>query len=213
MIKTALILGTLALGLGLYIYLQKSTKNAWPTSSNPDEYTIVVKVHPDSHCIESNDTSDCKSNIYLKDSKIGKEQFLLTAEDIINDTRVPIYRNGKLFTIRRVGNDEYPSQAWTDELWVYSESKRGEKLYDSKGLSFSVNDTGSIVAVDENLDVSNKINVIKNSDPNETSFVHVDMKECMDSENAVVASNIDFIAWENETRLWGAFTGALGVIG
>jgi hypothetical protein len=58
------------------------------------------------------------------------------------------YNNGSLFIILRIGYDGYPDEDWADELWKYSETGEGVKVYSSQGIDFRVSPDGNVIALD-----------------------------------------------------------------
>ena len=76
--------------------------------------------------------------------KIGKSEptYSIVLQDV-NSGHYHLYEfhNGNLYIIQRTGYVQSPSQprdTWTDELWKYDYSKKGEKLFSFRGLDFRV---------------------------------------------------------------------------
>ncbi|CAN5227528.1 hypothetical protein BH09PAT2_BH09PAT2_03680 [soil metagenome] len=88
-----------------------------------------------------------KKDIYLKDPSTGKQEIYMTLKNIKDIYNFGEYHNGNLYIVKRVGNDKYPSDAWTDELWKYDSQKQGKKLYALKGLDFRVSSDERYIAI------------------------------------------------------------------
>jgi hypothetical protein len=226
----ALILGIIALvyysGITINIQQPKDasllnktanpTSSLVPTSTSVDNtnYEVVVKTSADSPCNTDINLDHCKSDIYLKDLATGKETFVITLDDVEHDTRVPPYRLGYLYLIKRTGNDTYPSNDWTDELWVYDTNHKGVKVYDSKGLYFDVNQDGSLIAVLTGNSTSS-VSLLSKDNSWQSKIYSIDFKQCnFPADTPSEAFLLDLEKWQqNPSALWGAYSSEYGVIG
>jgi hypothetical protein len=117
---------------------EPSPKANLPTQVEID-YQTVTKVNPQ---------DDTKTDIYIKISGTDKEIFLMTLTDVYREHfHNSEFKNDTLYIIRRVGDSEYPSDDWTDELWKYDSNENGKKLFSSKGLTFLVSPNQASITV------------------------------------------------------------------
>ena len=158
--------------IGFYVFKQQSLKTATkpivrtpiqtsPTANFPiGDFSVVEKFHSQSPCLitptyiphtSGPDVShSCNTDIYLKDNKTGKVDYIFTTDNVVkadSDSRVPEYRNGRIFLVKRVGNSTYPSRDWNDELWVYTGTTNGKKIYEGKGFNYQSNEAGNKIAI------------------------------------------------------------------
>lgn len=202
---------------------QVPTSSASPTSGLTPiyigNYDVVVKVSADSPCNSDIYLHHCKSDISLKDKSTGKETYILTTNDVVkDDSRVPEYRNGYIFLVKRTGNDKYSSDDWTDELWVYVDKDKGQKLYNSKGLTYNASQDGSLVALllyeGKSPATSSVTVLLKNNDWQPKKY-SLDVKQCNFSpDTPSTAFDLDLEKWQQSpSSLWGVYASEYRVIG
>lgn len=123
--------------------------------------------------IRDNPQDKTKSDIYLKDEKLGVEEFFITLQDVYKSHyHSAEYHNGNLYIlIRPGGEDSYlKNPNWTTELWRYDQQKNGVRLFSNKGIDYRVSDDEQIIAIDahERFEILDKggerLSVIKMSD-------------------------------------------------
>lgn len=203
----------------IVIYYLSRYVPSFLTNSINIEHSVVVKINPESECIRDIYISKCRSDIYLQDKKTGKEDHVVTVDDVLrNDSRVPSYRNGNIFLIRRTGNDVYPSEDWADELWVYGQDGGGRKLFSGKGFHYSANSEGSVIALvgfysSGRYDIKT-IKLIRDLDAQKISSHILDTGKCIVDKD--VLSSMLFIGmngWEGRDIVWGNLSGTLNAVG
>jgi hypothetical protein len=178
-------------------------------------YDVVVKLATDSLCNSDSSLSHCKSEIYLKDLNTGKETYVLTTDDVVsqNDSRVPQYRDGYIFLVKRVGDDTYPSENWTDQLWVYVDQSNGQKIADSKGLVFNVNQDGSLVGLlfyEGESPATNSASIAFREDDWQVKQFALAQTKCTDLDSSGI---LNLQTWQADPPvLWGGYTSGVGVI-
>jgi len=167
-------------------------------------YDVYAKVNVDSPCNSDKNLIHCKSDIYLKDKTTGKETYALTTNDVVNDSRVPQYRYGYIFLVKRIVNSEYTSEDWTDEVWVYVDNNKGTKIYDSKGVTFNfnANKDGSLVVI---LLEDSVILLSKDNDWQPKTYT---VSNCTPSEGRGDSDfQLGFERWEqNSPAIWGIWS-------
>lgn len=185
-------------------------------------YEVDVKISTDSPCNNDIYLGHCKSDIYLKDKATEKETYILTTNDVVrNDVRVPQYRDGYIFLVKRIGyNDRVVNYQgnWTDELWVYVGKDKGEKIYDSKGLTYDVNPDGSLIALllyKNNSLATNSVTILSRNNTWKAKTYRLDDKQCNFSpDTPSSAFNLDLEKWQqNPSALWGVYASEYRTIG
>ncbi len=182
-------------------------------------YDVVVKVSADSPCNNDIYLHHCKSDISLKDKTTGKETYILTTNDVVkDDSRIPQYRNGYIFLVKRTGNDTYPSNDWTDELWVYVAKDKGVKLFDSKGLTYNANQDGSLVALllyKDNSPATDSVTLLQRGNNWQPKQYSLDAKQCgFSADTPSSAFDLDLEKWQQESSaLWGVYASEYRVVG
>src|SRR6185369_811861 len=70
--------------------------------------------------------STCSMDFYFKDNQTAQVTPFVTVQNVNwNVTPYSQYAGGYAFVLERTGNDTYPSNNWTDELWMYDGNKQG----------------------------------------------------------------------------------------
>jgi len=197
-------------GIGGYYLLQNKTvvsNNNYVKSASPTlvpelkpkyigNYEVILKDNPKTPCDRY--AHRCTNDVYLKDKSTGNEIYILTTDNLLrNDSRVPEYRNGYIFLPKRVGNDNYPSNDWTDELWVYTDKNQGKKILSNKGFTYLVNPSASKIAIKYGDSNPLKINVI---DKNGNILKQYNQDNFKDIKQFV--ASLDLVEWENDNILW-----------
>ena len=121
--------------------IQQNAKNTQPAAQANINYSVVLK---------ENTSDKTKTDVYLKNSKTGQENFYATISDVYSDNYHPAeYHNGNLYIIIRTGgNLGYENNPnWTDELWKYNAQKQGIKLFSNQGLDFRVSDDEKFIVI------------------------------------------------------------------
>lgn len=182
------------------------------------DYEVEIKFPSDSPCSKDTFLHRCRSDIYLKDKKSGEEKYILTTDDVVNsDSRVPQYSNGYIFLVKRTGNDKYPSNDWTDELWVYVDKDKGQKIYDSKGLSYIANQDSSLIVLElyENDNpATNSVTVLSRNNAWQAKVYSVDIKQCKFDSGLSGPLSLYVVKWaEDSPALWGEYGGMQSSIG
>lgn len=186
-------------------------------------YDVDVKISADSPCNSDIYLSHCKSDIYLKDKTTGKETFVLTTDDVVrNDTRVPQYREGYIFLVKRIGYDDHVGNyqgPWSDELWVYVSKDKGKKIYDSQGLNYSVSQDASLVALllyeDNDTPAKSSVTLLSRNNNWQAKQYPLDTKQCnFPSNTPSGVFMLDLEKWQqNPSALWGVYSSEYRVIG
>lgn len=205
---------------------QVTTSSASPTSGLTPiyigNYDVDVKISPDSPCNTDIYLHSCKSDIYLKDKESGKETYVLTTDNVVrNDSRVPQYRSGYIFLVKRVGYDDHVANYqgnWTDELWVYVDKDKGQKIYDSKGLTYNVNLDTSLVALllyKDNSPATDSVTLLQRNNNWQPKTYSLDIKQCNFSpDTPSTAFDLDLEKWQQSpSSLWGVYASEYRVIG
>lgn len=110
------------------------------TKPTPQQYEVVLMDNPDDSAL---------TDVYIKNIDTGDMEFFITLADVDrNHYHSAEYNNGSLFIILEIGYDGYPDEDWTNELWKYSETGEGVKVYSSQGIDFRVSPDGNMIALD-----------------------------------------------------------------
>lgn len=179
------------------------------------DYEAFLKPIPDPECEGDYTKESCQYELYLRENTTGEEVFVMTDDYLQDDGRFPQYRNGYIFLIKRIGNSTYPSEDWTDELWVYVDQGQGIKLYDHKGLHFLASDDASLLAVtDRNYDWAQKppsefdtVIMLHRKDSWQIKKHTLHRRQCFGSVPLEYAGDVEFNHWQDKHTLWGEITG------
>lgn len=91
--------------------------------------------------VEENPSDKTKTDVFLKDKRIGQETLFITLSDVDIDYYHPAeYHNGNLYIIRRASEE-------IDEIWRYNQQKQGEKLYAGRWFGFRVKDDEKVITI------------------------------------------------------------------
>lgn len=209
------------IGIGSYVLGTKKYQSKSPiTTSNTQSittptsslkpvyignYDVDVKISSDSPCNTDIYLGTCKSDVYLKDIVSGKETYIFTTNDVLrNDSRIPRYKAGFIFLVKRTGYDYHIANyqgKWTDELWVFTDKNQGMKIYDLPGFTYSINDDASLVAIlKPNPSVSEfAVTLLSRNNNWYPKIYSLDSKCGANSE-------LDLEAWQqNPQALWGVY--------
>lgn len=99
--------------------------------------------------IRDNVTNPKDSDIFLKNTYSGKEEFFMTISEVYKDHfHNSEFHRGNLYIIRRIGYTGIGNNTWKDELWKYDEKRNGLKLFSGQGFSFLVSPDNTKIALE-----------------------------------------------------------------
>jgi hypothetical protein len=171
-----------------------------PTIEKQGQFRIIARENPNNSIL---------TDIYILNLTDNKETFLITLDNI-DRIRYHLgeYHNGNLYIIKRIGNSNYPSQEWVDELWRYNSKKEGELLYSHKGIDFRVSPSEKYIIVeylqsnnsDSHVSDYYQIDIIDNDGRNISHFR---------GDQLIVEeeSGLSLVKWSNNSdQIWGVAT-------
>jgi len=104
------------------------------------QFEVVLLDNPD---------DSTKTDVYIKNIDTGDMEFFITLSDVYREHyHNAEFNNGSLFIILRIGYDGYPDEDWADELWKYSDTGEGVKVYSSQGIDFRVSPDGTMIGLE-----------------------------------------------------------------
>jgi len=192
-------------------------------------YDVDVRINPSSPCITDTDLRRCKSDVYLKDKQTGKEIFVFTTDNDVKSVKkygnIHTYKNGYIFIMKRTGNEEYPSNDWIDELWVYTDANHGRKLYAAQNLQYQVNKNATMIALrggylpsdyvsEHGYSGSYDVEIVAIEANNKIKTYSIDIQSCIpNTEVRRYMGELGLNQWDNKDSFWGTFLGEYGVVG
>ena len=115
-----------------------------PGIEEQDEVAALLEV-----VLLDNSEYSAKTDVYIKNLDSGDMNLFITLTDVAREHgHNAEYNNGSLFIILEIGYDGYPDDDWTNELWRYSETGEGVKLYSSQGMNFRAAPNGEIIGLE-----------------------------------------------------------------
>jgi len=193
-----IILSIAILGVvGYFIYKNSVNQNMWPALKDVDITSISVKDISAPDCkTNKEDYIDCLAEVHIN-GKNGKEYLLLTTDNVVTDSRTPVFTGKFVYLIKRIGNSVYPSNDWTDELWKYNDRGQSTKLFSVQGLTFVPSTNDKLIAVTSGSDKISFIdglgNVVKESPLNQ-----------LGDSRIIEQSEIGLDSWtSDDSTFWG----------
>lgn len=91
------------------------------------------------------------TQITVVDKKLSREIYSALIPDVYSRHYHPVeFHNGNLYVIQRTGGSDGYSQfpdTWNDQLWRYDRNKKGVKLFENRGLCFSVTPNEKVIVI------------------------------------------------------------------